>query len=467
MHSKSKELFEEALKYIPGGVNSPVRAFRAVGGQPFFVNKAKGARVWDVDGNEYIDYVCTWGPAILGHAHPKIIRAVQQAAENGTSFGIPNPSEVTMAKLVCSAVPSVQKVRMTNSGTEACMSAIRLARGFTKRDKIIKFEGCYHGHADSLLVKAGSGALTFGHPDSAGVPAAFTQHTIVLPFNDTDAVKAAFDANKSQIAGIILEPVPGNAGLYLPKPGYLGFLRKITAENGALLIFDEVMTGFRLAWGGAQERFGIAPDLSCFGKIIGGGLPVGAFGGRADIMDLLAPLGPVYQAGTLSGNPLAMAAGIAALGELCEPLTPTLSHPTGEGESSSAGEPAARPTKGARGSQSIPRPEGAGNVYARLEEMGAQLETGMRDAAKKAKVPVQFNRCGSMFCAYFADHPVHNLADAMHSDRERFKKFFHGMLAEGIYLAPSQFEAGFISTAHTPQDIQTTASIATKVVGQL
>src|SRR6266496_2018128 len=313
---KSEKLFAEALNYIPGGVNSPVRAFRAVGGKPFFVNKAKGCRVWDVDGHEYIDYVGTWGPAILGHAHPKIIAAVKAAADLGTSFGIPNPSEVTMARLICSLVPSVQKVRMTNSGTEACMSAIRLARGFTKRDKIIKFDGCYHGHADSLLVKAGSGALTFGNPDSAGVPAAFTQHTIVLPFNDTEAVKAAFDANKGQIAGIIVEPVPGNAGLYLPKPGYLEFMRTITAENGALLIFDEVMTGFRLAWGGAQERFGITPDLSCFGKIIGGGLPVGAFGGRADIMDYLAPLGPVYQAGTLSGNPLAMAAGIAALQEL-------------------------------------------------------------------------------------------------------------------------------------------------------
>src|SRR5213592_2881785 len=311
--AKSEALFAEALKYIPGGVNSPVRAFRAVGGQPFFVDRAKGARVWDVDGHEYIDYVCTWGPAILGHAHPKIIQAVQQAAEYGTSFGIPNPLEVTMAKLICSLVPSVQKVRMCNSGTEATMSAIRLARGFTKRDKIIKFEGCYHGHADSLLVKAGSGALTFGHPDSAGVPASFTEHTIVLPFNEADPVQAAFAANPGRIAAIILEPVPGNAGLYLPKPGYLEFLREWTAAHGALLIFDEVMTGFRLSFGGAQARFGIRPDLSCFGKIIGGGLPVGAFGGRAEIMDCLAPLGPVYQAGTLSGNPLAMAAGIAAL----------------------------------------------------------------------------------------------------------------------------------------------------------
>ena len=433
----SEKLFAEALKYIPGGVNSPVRAFRAVGGQPFFVNKAKGAHVWDVDGNKLIDYVCTWGPAILGHAHPEIISAVKAAADRGTSFGIPNPLEVTMAKIICGRVPSVQKVRMTNSGTEACMSAIRLARGFTRRDKIIKFDGCYHGHADSLLVKAGSGALTFGNPDSAGVPAAFTQHTIVLPFNDTDAVKAAFRANKNKIAGIIVEPVPGNAGLYLPKPGYLEFLGEITKANGALLIFDEVMTGFRLAPGGAQERFGIKPDLSCFGKVIGGGLPVGAFGGRADIMDCLAPLGPVYQAGTLSGNPIAMAAGIANLEELA-----------GKAES------------GKRKAEKE-------NKYALLEKLGAQLEAGMRDAAKSAKIAMTFNRCGSMFCGYFTAGPVWNLADAMRSDRERFKKFFHGMLAAGIYLAPSQFEAGFISTAHTAADIGKTVRAAAKVLRQL
>jgi glutamate-1-semialdehyde 2,1-aminomutase len=433
---KSKALFAEALKFIPGGVNSPVRAFRAIGGQPFFVNEAKGARVRDVDGNEYIDYVCTWGPAILGHAHPKIISAIKAAADHGTSFGIPNPAEVTMAQLICSLVPSVQKVRMTNSGTEACMSAIRLARGFTRRDKIIKFDGCYHGHADSLLVKAGSGALTFGHPDSAGVPAAFTQHTIVLPFNDVEAVKAAFEANKNQIAGIIVEPVPGNAGVYLPKPGYLEFLREMTQANSALLIFDEVMTGFRLAPGGAQERFHITPDLSCFGKIIGGGLPVGAFGGRADIMDLLAPLGPVYQAGTLSGNPLAMAAGIAALEEL------------------SVG----------RGVPTAPRRAGDSPPYQKLEQLGAQLETGMKDAAKAARVPVQFNRCGSMFCAYFTSGPVHNLADAMKSNRAQFAKFFHGMLDAGVYLAPSQFEAGFISTAHTVADIDRTVKAAAEIL---
>jgi len=455
IRSQSEKLFAEALKYIPGGVNSPVRAFRAVGGQPFFVNQAKGARVWDVDGNELIDYVCTWGPAILGHAHPKIISAVKAAADQGTSFGIPNPFEVTMAKLICELVPSVQKVRLCNSGTEACMSAVRLARGFTKRDKIIKFDGCYHGHVDSLLVKAGSGALTFGHPDSAGVPAAFTQHTIVLPFNDADAVKAAFAANKNEIAGIIVEPVPGNAGLYLPKPGYLEFLSEVTRANGALLIFDEVMTGFRLAPGGAQERFGIQPDLTTLGKIIGGGLPVGAFGGRADIMDLLAPLGPVYQAGTLSGNPLAMAAGIAALEEL----------------SSSRRE--AAHSKKIKNQDAKSKIDQSGlisaatkktNVYARLEQLGAQLEAGMKEAAKSTDVPVTFNRCGSMFCAYFTGQPVWNLADAMRSDRARFSKFFHGMLAEGIYLAPSQFEAGFISTAHTTADMEKTVGAATKVL---
>ena len=423
---KSAALFEEALKYIPGGVNSPVRAFRAVGGQPFFVDRAAGARVWDIDGNEYIDYVGTWGPAIHGHAFEPIIRAVQSAAVHGTSFGIPNPLEVVMAKKVVAAVPSLEKVRMCNSGTEATMSAIRVARGFTKRDKIIKFDGCYHGHADSLLVKAGSGALTFGHPDSAGVPASFTQHTIVLPFNDIEAVKAAYAANPGQIAGIILEPVPANAGLYLAEPGYLEALREITAKDGSLLIFDEVMTGFRLGLAGAQGRFGITPDMSCFGKIIGGGLPVGAFGGRKEIMDCLAPLGPVYQAGTLSGNPLAMAAGIAALEALED-----------------------------------------GKAYARLEELGAQLEAGMKDAAKATKHAVQFKRIGSMFCGYFTDRPVYNVSDAMKSDRQNFGRFFHGLLDRGIYLAPSQFEAGFISTAHTPADIDATVKAARDVMATL
>jgi len=378
-----------------------------------------------VDGNEYLDYVGTWGPAIHGHAHPRIIQAVQRAAELGTSFGIPNPLEVTMAQLIRQAVPSVEKVRMCNSGTEACMSAIRLARGFTQRNKVIKFEGCYHGHVDSLLVKAGSGALTFGHPDSAGIPEAFTQHTVILPFNDVEAVKTAFLANSNDVAAVILEPVPGNAGLYLPQPGFLAFLREITHEEGAVLIFDEVMTGFRLARGGAQERFRVKPDLTCFGKIIGGGLPVGAFGGRQTLMDCLAPLGPVYQAGTLSGNPLAMAAGIAAL-ELLSP-----------------------------------------EVYLALEQRGAQLEAGLRAAAEAAGVPVQLIRCGSMFCGYFSDLPVHNLADAMKSDRARFARYFHGMLEAGVYLAPSQFEAGFLSTAHTAADVQQTIEIAARVLCQL
>ena len=424
--TQSQALFEEALRYIPGGVNSPVRAFRAVGGTPFFAIKAKGPYLWDVDGNQYVDYVGTWGPAIHGHAFPKIIEAIQLVAENGTSFGVPNPLELKMAKLICNLVPSVEKVRMCSSGTEACMSAIRLARGFTLRDKIIKFDGCYHGHVDSLLVKAGSGALTFGCPNSAGVPASFAEHTLVLPFNDVAAVEACFKANDGRIAGVILEPVPGNAGLYVPNPGYLESLRKITANHGSLLIFDEVMTGFRLAAGGAQERFNITPDLSCFGKIIGGGLPVGAFGGRSEIMDCLAPLGAVYQAGTLSGNPLAMAAGISALEAL---------------QSKEA--------------------------YPQLESLGSQLEAGMTSAAKSAGIPVQFNRCGSMFCAYFTSRPVHNLADAMSCDRDRFAKFFHGLLDRGVYLAPSQFEAGFISTAHTPADIEATVQAAAEVMKTL
>jgi len=426
MGTKSESLFEKSLNHIPGGVNSPVRAFRGVGGQPFFVERAAGARIWDVDGNEYIDYVGTWGPAILGHAHPAIIEAVKDAADRGTSFGIPSEPEVHMAKLVKDCVASVEKVRMVNSGTEACMSAIRVARGFTDRTKIIKFDGCYHGHADSLLVKAGSGALTCGNPDSGGVPAEFTAHTVVLPFNDREAVEQAFEVNKDQVAGVILEPVPGNAGVYLPQSGYLEFLREITVANGSLLIFDEVMTGFRVSLTGAQGRFGITPDLSCFGKIIGGGLPVGAFGGRAEIMDVLAPDGPVYQAGTLSGNPLAMAAGMAVLEELQ-----------------------------------------SGTVYERLEVLGARLEKGLNAAAEKASIPVITQRVGSMSCLFFADQPVNNLADAMLANRERFNKYFHGMLAQGVYLAPSAFEAAFLSAAHTEADIDATISAAEKVMRAL
>ena len=424
--AKSEALFAESLKHIPGGVNSPVRAFRGVGGQPFFAERAAGANVWDVDGNEYIDYVGTWGPAILGHANPAIIEAVKNAAEQGTSFGIPHPHELRMAQLLKECAPSVEKVRMVNSGTEACMSAIRVARGFTDRTKIIKFDGCYHGHADSLLVKAGSGALTCGNPDSAGVPAEFTAHTIVLPFNDQAAVKEAFSANQAQVAGIILEPVPGNAGVYLPHQGYLEFLREITQANDSLLIFDEVMTGFRVSLGGAQGYFGIKPDLSCFGKIIGGGLPVGAFGGRAEIMDVLAPDGPVYQAGTLSGNPLAMAAGIAALEQLQ-----------------------------------------SGEIHRQLETSGARLAAGLNAAAEKSGVAVTVQRIGSMICTFFTDQPVRNLADAMLADRERFKKYFHGLLAEGVYFAPSPFEAGFISAAHTDEDIDATISAAEKVMARL
>ena len=426
MGNKSEELFEEALKHIPGGVNSPVRAFRGVGGQPFFAERAEGAHVWDVDGKKYVDYVGTWGPAILGHAAKVIIEAVKKAADKGASFGIPSEPEVRMAQLVKECVPSVEKVRMVNSGTEACMSAIRVARGFTDRPKIIKFDGCYHGHVDSLLVKAGSGALTCGNPDSGGVPAEFTAHTIVLPFNDPDAVEQAFAANKGQVAGLILEPVPANAGVYLPKTGYLEFLREITAANGSLLIFDEVMTGFRVSLAGAQGKFGIKPDLSCFGKIIGGGLPVGAFGGRAEIMDVLAPEGPVYQAGTLSGNPLAMAAGIAALEELK-----------------------------------------SGEVHEQLEMMSARLEEGLTAAAEKSGLSVVTQRAGSISCLFFADQPVYNLADAMNADLERFKKYFHGMLTEGVYLAPSAFEAAFLSAAHTPEDIDLTIEAAEKVMKTL
>jgi glutamate-1-semialdehyde 2,1-aminomutase len=463
--ARSQQLFAEALKWLPGGVNSPVRSFRAVGGTPFMVERAQGARLWDVDGNEYIDYVCTWGPAILGHAHPAIVQAIQQAAERGTSFGTPNPLEVEMARVICAEVPSVEKIRLCNSGTEACMSAVRLARGFTRREKIVKFDGCYHGHVDSLLVRSGSGALTFGHPDSAGVPLAFTQHTLTLPFNDTEAVKAAFAANPGQIAGIIVEPVPGNAGLYVPKPGYLEFLRKITAEHRALLIFDEVMTGFRLGLGGAQALFGVTPDLTCLGKIIGGGLPVGAFGGRADIMDCLAPVGPVYQAGTLSGNPLAMAAGIAAL----EGLGARTGRSAGADQAPAVAgsSPAVCGSKGGvEAGSGQERSEGA-NPYARLERLGAQLETGMKEAARRAGVPLQFNRCGSMFCCYFSSEPVQSLTDALKSDRERFKKFFHGMIEEGVYLAPSQFEAGFISLAHTTADVEKTVSAAARVMSTL
>ena len=398
----------------PGGVNSPVRAFRGVGGDPFFVNKAKGCTITDVDGRDYIDFIGTWGPAILGHAPQVVIDAVTETAKHGTSFGIPNPLEVEMAETICRMVPSVEKVRITNSGTEAVMSAIRLARGATGRERIVKFEGCYHGHVDSLLVKAGSGALTLGQPDSAGIPASLAALTTTVPFNDLEALNAVFRESGSEIACVILEPVPANAGLYLPEAGYLEAIRKLCTDHGSLLIFDEVMTGFRLAPGGAQEIFGITPDLTTLGKVIGGGLPVGAFGGRADIMDYLAPLGPVYQAGTLSGNPLALAAGLAQLKEM----------------------------------ERI-------NGWALLETLGAKMEESVRYAIKGK--PLTFQRIGSMFCLYFCEGPVLNLADAKRSDTVAFARYFHAALREGIYFAPSQYEAGFLSTAHTSEALEQAA----------
>jgi len=417
----SDALWHRAQKRLVGGVNSPVRAFRGVGGEPFFVNKAKGCKIWDVDGREYIDFVGTWGPAILGHAPQVVIDAVTETAKHGTSFGIPNPLEVEMAETICRLVPSVEKVRMTNSGTEAVMSAIRLARGVTGRDRIVKFEGCYHGHVDSLLVKAGSGALTLGHPDSAGIPASLAALTSTIPFNDPEALKAVFREKGSEIACVILEPVPANAGLYIPEPGFLETIQSLCREHGALLIFDEVMTGFRLAPGGAQEVFGITPDLTTMGKVIGGGLPVGAFGGRADLMDHLAPLGPVYQAGTLSGNPLALAAGLAQLKEM-------------------------ERIKG----------------WALLEKLGAQMEEAMLSLIKGK--PLTFKRIGSMFCLYFTEGPVLNLADAKKSDTAAFARYFHTALNDGIYFAPSQFEVGFLSVAHSPKNIERVCALIRKLV---
>lgn len=422
----SAKLFEIAKTIIPGGVNSPVRAFRNVGGDPFFVRRAKGSRIEDIDGKSYIDYIGTWGPAILGHAPMSVINAVHEAAKNGLSFGIPNVLEVEMAQMITSWVPSVEKVRMTNSGTEATMSAIRLARGYTKRDKIIKFDGCYHGHSDSLLVAAGSGALTHGEPDSAGVPAVFAAETIVLPFNDPAAVEAAFLQWEGQIAALILEPYPANAGLILPQPGFLSFLREITERNGTVLIFDEVMTGFRLGKAGVQGLEHIMPDLSCFGKVIGGGLPVGAFGGKAAIMDYLAPLGPVYQAGTLSGNPLAMVAGITQLHEL----------------------------------------EKAG-AYEKLDEIGAYLQGGVEIILTQKGIPHRMNRVGSMFCLFFTDQEIINLDSVKTQDMALFRKLFWSLLDKGVYIAPSPYETGFLSLAHTREDIDYTLDALEKAVNEL
>ncbi len=417
--TNSNDLFSRAERVIPGGVNSPVRAFRAVGGAPLFIRHAAGAHITDADGNSYIDYVGSWGPMIFGHAHPIVVEAIREAASRGTSYGAPTELEIELADEIVSAFPSIERVRLTSSGTEAAMSAIRLARGFTGRDRIVKFEGCYHGHSDSLLVKAGSGLATFGTPDSAGVPADFARNTIVVPFNDADALKQTFEEKGSEIACVIIEPVAGNMGCVAPRPGYLEAVREITTSQRALLIFDEVITGFRLAYGGAQQVYGVKPDLTCLGKIIGGGLPVGAFGGRADVMDRIAPLGPVYQAGTLSGNPLAVTAGLAILKLL-------------------------------RNS----------NPYQELERLGARLEQGLRDTASEAGIAATVNRVGSMLTCFFTEGPVTDWPTAKKSDTDQYARFFRAMLEQGVYLAPSQFECAFVSLTHTNELIERTIEAA-------
>lgn len=424
--TKSEEVFAAAQKLMPGGVSSPVRAFKSVGGQPIVFDRVKGAYAWDVDGNQYIDYVGTWGPAICGHAHPDVIKAIQEAAEKGTSFGAPSVLENVLAEMVIDAVPSIEMVRFVNSGTEACMSVLRLMRAFTGREKIIKFEGCYHGHADMFLVKAGSGVATLGLPDSPGVPKSTTGSTLTAPFNNLEAVKALFEENPDQIAGVILEPVVGNAGFIPPDAGFLAGLRELTRDHGALLVFDEVMTGFRIAYGGAQEKFGITPDLTTLGKIIGGGLPVGAYGGRRDIMAMVAPAGPMYQAGTLSGNPLAMTAGIKTL-ELLRQL----------------------------------------GTYETLDRITKRLSDGLLQAAKDTGHAACGGQISGMFGCFFAAGPVHNYEDAKLSDLTKFSRFHRGMLEHGIYLAPSQFEAGFTSLAHTEADIDRTIAAAREVMSSL
>jgi len=424
--SKSEALFAEAQKYIPGGVNSPVRSFKAVGGTPPFIARGKGSRVWDVDGNEYIDYLGSWGPLVLGHAHPTIIEVLKKTAEGGTSFGAPVEQEVELAKMICEGLPSVESVRLVSSGTEACMSAIRLARAFTSRDKIIKFAGCYHGHADGLLVKAGSGALTHGIPTSAGVPESYASETLVADYNDIESVERFFEANPGGIAAIIIEPVAGNMGVVLPREGFLAALRKISQDNGALLIFDEVITGFRVGPNGAQGLYGIAPDITTMGKIIGGGLPVGAYGGRKDVMGMVAPLGAMYQAGTLSGNPLAVSAGIATLTELQKP-----------------------------------------GAFKRLDSLAQRLTNGLTKAFQAVEIPSTINRVGSMFTGFFNPGPVEGLANAEGSDTEMYGRYFHAMQEQGVYIAPSQFEAGFVSIAHTEADINATIAKAEAALSSL
>jgi len=416
---RSKQIQAEAARLMPGGVNSPVRAFKAVGGEPVVVAAGRGARIWDADGNEYVDYVGSWGPLILGHAHPSVVEVLRKAAERGTSYGAPTELELELARLVCNAVPSVEMVRFVNSGTEATMSALRLARAFTGRDKVVKFEGCYHGHADGLLAKAGSGVATLGLPDSAGVPASYTAETLVVPFNDREAVERVFAERGREIAALIVEPVPANMGLVPPRDGFLRFLREVTERAGALLIFDEVITGFRLALGGAQMYFGVVPDLTCLGKVIGGGLPVGAYGGRREVMSMVAPSGPVYQAGTLSGNPMAMAAGIVTLRLLAN--------------------------------------EG---VYRALDQLGATLADGLRQAASAAECECAVVQLGSMLTVFFDREAPPDSAQARRADTERYARFFRSMLDAGVYLPPSQFEVMFLSLAHQQADLERTLEAA-------
>jgi glutamate-1-semialdehyde 2,1-aminomutase len=427
VNARSLSAFARARQIIAGGVNSPVRAFRAVGGSPIFMDRGRGAQLYDIDGHAYIDYVLSWGPLILGHAHPAVVEAITQAAQRGSSFGAPTQAESELGELIRSMVPSMERLRFTSSGTEATMSAIRLARGFTGRDAVVKCAGCYHGHGDAFLIAAGSGALTNGVPNSPGIPLGVAADTIVLPYNDTAAMRAVFDAYAGRIAAVIVEPYAGNMGLVPAQPGYLQALRDCCTAGGALLIFDEVMTGFRVARGGVQGREGVAPDLTTLGKVIGGGLPVGAFGGRADIMAQLAPDGPVYQAGTLSGNPLAMAAGIATLEAIANDAT----------------------------------------LYERLEVLAKVLCDGLHEVFLKHDIAHQSAHAGSMFCTFFAERPVHDLQTAMQSDTARYAAYFHGMLDRGVYLAPSQFETSFVSTAHTMRDIERTIAAADETLSKL